>query len=167
MELIKPTKEYADSWYDALLEFNAEHRSGFWKVPTEPTDIHEYIQRTNDQEAGLNLPDYWVPATTYWLIDDGKFVGHVNVRHELTRKLEQQGGHIGYAIRPSARRKGYGSKILEIVIPKAKEIGLEKALVTCDDINIASQKIIEKNKGVLRDTIQYEGKLVRRYWIDL
>jgi predicted acetyltransferase len=167
MQLVKPTKEYADSWEEALIEFNLEGTGGFWKVPAEPTDIVSYIQTVEDHEQGVNLPEYWVPATTFWLIDNSRFVGHVNIRHELTKKLQQEGGHIGYAIRPSERRKGRGSEILRLALIEAKRLELERALLTCDDVNIGSQKIIEKNGGVLQDTIQYEGKLVRRYWIGL
>ncbi len=151
MHLIEPSKKYEKSWKEALAEFEAEERRGFWNVPEKPTSIDEYIKRTEDHAKGKNIPDYWVPATTYWLVDEGKFVGHVNIRHKLNDQLEKIGGHIGYAIRPSARNKGYGMKILELALPKAKQLGLQKLLVTCDESNIASQKIIEKNRGKFQE----------------
>lgn len=167
MKLVKPTQEYEKSWKEALQEFEEEKKSGFWNIPQKPTTIDEYIQRTTDHAKGKNLPDNWIPATTYWLIDNDKFVGHVNIRHELTDWSKKIGGHIGFAIRRSARKKGYGTKILQLALEKVKEIGLEKALVTCDDINIGSRKIIEKNKGQLQDIIDVDGVAVRRYWIKL
>lgn len=169
MELIEPTENYAESWKEAIKEFEAEERKGFWNVPEKPTDIQEYVQRTKDHSLGRNLPDYWVPATTYWLIDEDRFIGHVNIRHHLNENLEKLGGHIGYAIRPSDRGKGYGTKILKLVLPKTSKLGLQKALVTCDVSNIASQKIIEGAGGVLRDVIDKDegDDPTMRYWITL
>lgn len=166
MELISPTKKYEQSWREALLEFEAEKRDGFWNYPENPTTIEKYLERVENHAKGI-VVDAMVSATTYWLIDNQKFVGHVNIRHRLNEKLEKCGGHIGFAIRPLERRKGYGGKILELALLKAREIGLHKVLVTCDDSNLASVKIIEKNGGVLMDKIEVDGILIRRYWIDL
>ncbi len=166
MHLTPPTPEFEDSWLAGLLEFDEEGRKGFWLVPHRPENIQEYMQRTKDNSEGKNLTPGWVPATTYWLIDDaGEFVAHVNIRHELNDGFKIRGGHIGYAVRPSARRKGYGSKMLELALEKAREMGLEKVLVTCDDDNLASIKIIEKNGGIFQDVVMVENELVRRYWI--
>ena len=178
MKLIRPTKRYEKSWKEALAEFQAEERRGFWNVPEKPTSIDEYIKRTDDHAKGINLPDYWVPATTYWLVDKDEFVGHVNIRHEINEHLEKIGGNIGYAIRPCARKKGYGMKILELALPKAKKLGLKKLLVTCDEANVASRKIIENNKGKFQDKLSSEDldlgenpppspMEVLRYWIEL
>jgi predicted acetyltransferase len=167
MRLLRPTKKYEKSWRKALKEFEKEKRRGFWNIPNKPTHIIEYIKRTNNYSKGKNLPDYWVQADTYWLIDKNKFVGHINVRHRLTNKLKRVGGHIGYAIAPSERNKGYGNKILELVLPKVKVLKLKKVLLTCDDSNIASWKIIEKNTGKLKNIIKVKEKKVRRYWIKL
>ena len=167
MKLYKPSLRFRKSWEAALKEFNAEHARGFWNVPEKPTSIHEYIRRVRDHQKGRNLPEYWVPATTYWLIDKGKFVGHCNIRHKLTPKLRTIGGHIGYFIRPGERRKGYGTKILELALKKARHLGLKKVMVTCNDDNIGSQKIIEKNGGKLKDKVQTEEGLVRHYWVEI
>lgn len=168
MELIKPTKQFGQSWTEGIIEFEEEERKGFWNVPIKPTDIDEYIQRCKDHENGKSLPAYWVPSTTYWLVDDNIFVGHVNIRHILNESLKKIGGHIGYAIRPSYRRKGYGAAILVLALLKAKELGLNKVLLTCDTTNDASRKIIEKQGGQLLDTNKKEdGALVNRYRITL
>ena len=167
MKLIKPTKEHAKSWSDALREFEQEGVTGFWNISEHPKNIEEYIQRTEQYSQGEHLPDWFVPNTTYWLIDKEKFIGHVNIRHELNEKLKKEGGNIGYAIRSSEREKGNGKRILALALLKAQEIGLQKALVTCDETNIASQKIIESNRGVFEGSDQIEKKEVKRYWISL
>ena len=166
LQLVKPEKKYAESWWQALQEFEAEQVDGFWNIPCRPKSPEEYIQRSEEHSRGKNVPEYWVPSETYWLIDNDIFVGHVNIRYTLNDILKKEGGNIGYAIRPSERRKGYGAEILRRALPKAKEIGLPKVLITCDNTNIASAKIIEKNSGILHDTVETNGKLVRRYWID-
>jgi predicted acetyltransferase len=103
-----------------------------------------------------------------WLIDKDEFIGRVQIRHELTEYLEKYGGHIGYYIRPTKRKMGFGNKILEMAINEAKKIGFEKVLLTCNDDNIGSWKIIEANGGVLESVLdpEKEGeKKKRRYWI--
>jgi len=167
VKLVKPTKKYEESWHEALAEFRAEGRKGFWNWENEPSNLEDYIKLTEDNEKGKNLPKDWVAATTYWLIDDDQFVGHTNIRHELNDYLAKIGGNIGYYIRPPARNKGYGGKILELALEKAREIGLKKVLITCDEANIASKKIIEKNKGQFQDKVFDEGGPKLRYWIDI
>ena len=167
MQLIKPTKKYQKSWNEALAEFRVEGLKGFWNWSKDIDSIDDFIQLTKDYEQGKGLPDGWVPSTTYWLIDGDQFIGHINIRHTLTDQLEKVGGHIGYAIRPSARNKGYGNKILELTLPKARELGLKKVLVTTDQSNIASQKIIKKNKGKFHDEVSGKTEAKLRYWIEL
>jgi predicted acetyltransferase len=167
MKLVKPTKRYSRSWKNALKEFEKEKRSGFWNVPEKPNAIDEYIKRTSDHSKGRNIPSNWMPATTYWLIDNDAFVGHVNIRHKLVDWSKKIGGHIGFAIRPTKQRQGYGSNILRLALKKAKILGLKKVLVTCDNDNIGSRKIIERNGGVLKKKITLKGKRVRHYWIEI
>jgi len=167
MQLVKPSKNYAESWMNALTDFELENVSGFWNVPIKPKTIQEYIRRTENNAQGINLPDQWVPSTTYWLVDKSHFIGHIDIRHELNKRLEKRGGHIGYAVRPSERNKGYGKKILELGLEKAREIGLKKVMITCDLLNTGSRKIIEANGGVFESVIMDKGDPVRRYWIEL
>jgi len=167
MKLIKPSKKYEGSWKRALKEFKSEDVSGFWNYPCEPKNIDEYIKRCEKHSKGLSLEKPLVPASTYWLIDDGEFVAHINIRHKLNDNLKKRGGHIGYAVRSSKRKMGYGSKILELALPKAKRIGLNRVLITCDDINEGSWRIIENNGGKLEKKTMFKGVRTRRYWIDL
>lgn len=115
-------------------------------------------------------PAEWVPASQYVLInDEGKILGMLSLRHELNADSENYGGHIGYSVAPSERRKGYGSQMLQLVLKEAKELGMEKILVTCKDTNRASAGVIEKNNGILEDkrTDPESGQMMRRYWIAL
>ena len=165
MRLISPTAEFKESWRAALDAFIDEGSDGFWNVPEPPTDIDSYIQRTIDHSRGENLAEGWVPASTFWLVDKGEFIGHVNIRHELNDWIVKRGGHIGYYIAPAHRMKGYGSKILELALLKAQALGIEKALLTCGDDNIGSRKIIERSGGEFEDVIDVNGEQIRRYWI--
>jgi predicted acetyltransferase len=83
--------------------------------------------------------------------------------------LEHRGGHIGYVIRPSRRKQGYGASLLSLMLEKAHELGLARVRITCDTDNIGSAKVIEKNNGALSATTISErtGKLISQYWIDL
>ncbi|WP_208589975.1 GNAT family N-acetyltransferase [Gracilibacillus suaedae] len=95
-------------------------------------------------------------------------IGVVNIRHRLSEMLLAIGGHIGYGIRPSERKKGYATKILELALLEAKKIGITRALVTCDADNIGSLKAILKNGGIEDgDYVEDDGNVVKRFWIEL
>lgn len=163
MKLIKPALKYKRSFQNALKEFAKEGRN-----EGEPSDVEIYIKTRQQRAKGENLPKGYVPDSTYWLVDNNQFIGRASVRHYLNNNLKKFGGHIGYAIRSSKREKGYGKQILKLTLLKAKKIGIDNALVTCDESNIASQKIIEKNGGKLKDKVKREnGILTRRYWIKI
>ncbi|SET18217.1 Acetyltransferase (GNAT) domain-containing protein [Oceanobacillus limi] len=94
-------------------------------------------------------------------------LGVVNIRHRLTEFLLQAGGHIGYGIRPSERRKGYATRLLSLSREKAKEIGLTKLLLVCDEANEGSIKTIQNNGGVAdSDFIKEDGAVIKRFWIE-
>lgn len=112
----------------------------------------------------------WANQTTYVLADEkGHIYGAANMRHELKGKLYEIGGHVGYAIRPSERKKGYGTILLKLLLEKLDEIGIKSALITCRENNIGSKKTMEKCCGN-PDTLvpsMYEGIMEYRYWIDV
>jgi predicted acetyltransferase len=140
-----------------------------WVIGKDPTDFQEMIRFLLDSEKGENLPKNRVPDTTFWLINDNKkVIGVVNIRHRLTKRLFNCGGHIGYGIRPSERQKGYATRLLSLSIEKAKELGIEKVLVVCDESNIGSEKTIINNDGIPdTDYIEEDGNIVKRFWIEL
>ena len=102
-----------------------------------------------------------VPSTTCWWVEGRDYLGRLAIRHRLTDRLREVGGHIGYDVRPSARRAGHATAMLRAALPKARDLGIDPALITCDLDNLASRKVIEANGGVLED--ERDGKL--RFWI--
>lgn len=132
--------------------------------------FEDFVRMYKDMEKGKNLPKYYVPATMYWLVDGQHFFGWISIRHRLTARLRDFGGHIGYWIRPKYRKKGFGTLILKLGLQKAKQLGLKKILITCSPSNPASRKIIERNGGkfldVRRARTHFNTKEVR-FWIHL
>ena len=110
----------------------------------------------------------WVTATTYFAITGKKIVGTIQIRHTLNDMLLETGGHIGYGVRPSERRKGYATQMLALALGKCRGLGIERALVTCNTDNVGSARTIQKNGGVLENEVYEDnGKPVQRYWIDI
>lgn len=168
MELVKPNIKYKDSFLEAVEEFRKEgNRVVKMRLPEIEETFEKYIERMADGERGVNLPEGYVSHTRLWLVEGSDFIGSIDIRHSLTENLLKFGGHIGYEIRPSKRRMGYGTKMLELALPITKSLGINKALITCNDDNIGSAKIIEKNGGILENKIPCENTLRRRYWITL
>jgi predicted acetyltransferase len=133
-------------------------------------DFHAYVAALERQKDPQNLPPDWVPGSTFWLVtEEGRVVGTSRLRYWLVPHLEVEGGHIGYDVRPSARRRGYGTALLSLTLGKARDLGLEEVLVTCDADNVASVRIIEGNGGqqINQAVSDESGKLVNRYRIVL
>jgi predicted acetyltransferase len=132
-------------------------------------DILAFIRRCEDHEAGRGLREGVVPQATFWMVRNGERVlGCSRLRHRLTPVLAHEGGHVGYDVRPSERGKGYGTLLLRLTLDKARELGLAQVLVTADDANVASWKVIEKNGG-RRESGDFRraGQPFRRYWVPL
>jgi predicted acetyltransferase len=128
----------------------------------------EYIVRLEAARMGRDLPEGWVAAT--FLVADvgGAIVGRTSLRHELNELLAREGGHIGYGVLRRHRRRGYATEILRRTIAVARSIGLDgPLLLTCDEENIGSATVIERNGGVFESAVAASGgaHLVRRYWI--
>ncbi len=165
--LTDPSMLYKASFLEAVREFHAEDRNLELDEHDLATNFRYYVQGWHDRK--VNPRPGKVPESTFWLIADDTFVGRVSVRHTLNESLLQFGGHIGYEIRPTKRGQGYGKEILRLGLEQAREVGIVRALVTCDDNNIASAKIIETNGGVLENIVLLSGRdiAIRRYWINL
>ncbi|UOQ95294.1 GNAT family N-acetyltransferase [Halobacillus shinanisalinarum] len=170
VSLLKPTVnlevEYL-SFYQEWKESGEEMIP--WVIGKDPSDFGAMVESLLQSEKGMNLPEGWVPDSTFWLVDRDQIVlGVVNVRHQLTEKLSNLGGHIGYGIRPSARRKGYAAELLALTLEKVKELGIFKVLIVCDQGNIASKKTIRRNGGVEGDDfVEKSGNTVKRFWIEV
>lgn len=169
MFLTEPHPDYKKSYLEGLQEFHDEGRMLKFDLPSVNSDFERFLRHLSLQKDRSKLAPYQVPQSTFWLIDNNEFVGFLNLRHELNEALKRIGGHIGYAIRPTKRGHGYGKEQLRLGLQKAREQGLKRVLITCDENNIASQKVIEANGGILENTIEVEGALSKklRYWINL
>jgi predicted acetyltransferase len=127
--------------------------------------FERFAARRRDQaREDAPRPTGHVPCTFFWVVDDADpdtYLGSLSVRHRLTPFLLEVGGHIGYSVRPSARRRGIATRALRLALPRAAGLGIDPVLVTCDDDNVGSARVIEANGGVLEDV--RDGK--RRYWV--
>lgn len=110
-------------------------------------DYKKWLFRQNNLSSGIGLEDWMVPCTTYWLYVDDCPVGFGKIRDYLTDKLREEGGHIGYGVRPSARNKGYGKILLQLLLDKAKEKEINEILITVYNDNQPSLKVAKANGG--------------------
>jgi predicted acetyltransferase len=157
-------------------EFLRAHRA---TTPTSPTFLHfyeeglpfpRYVERLADIARGINVPNGFVPTTFLFAFLGDRIVGRVSIRHELNTFLAREGGHIGYTVVPEFRRRGCATRMLAMALGVLhKTTGARRALVTTNDDNIASQRVIEKNGGILQDVISGPDleKPLRRYWIEM
>jgi predicted acetyltransferase len=172
-ELVEPTVAVRASFLAAMQEFADEGRAG--DASMVGRDLAEWGDRwttdegfaayvagvVRDRQEDTPRRSGWVPSTTLWWVDGTAYLGRIAIRHRLTPTLREVGGHIGYDVRRSARRRGHATAMLAAALPVAAALGIDPALVTCDDTNVASRKVIEANGGVLED--QRGVKL--RYWV--
>ena len=173
LKLVKLSKEYEREITDMLDEwviYNNTHETDHspWAIFSPHKDFDEYIKLTAHREMPTD-PKY-VPSSLYYAYDEERniMVGAVNIRHYLNDKLLFDGGHIGNGVRPSERRKGYGTLIISLALKECKKLGIDKVLITCNKDNIGSKKSIINNGGILEnEVIDEDGKKVLRYWISL
>lgn len=132
-------------------------------------DYEGWLEFLNKLSNPLTVPSGYCLGYEYFLIrkNDSKLVGLINLRHNLNKNLLLHGGHIGYSIKVTERRKGYNKINLYLCLIKARELGLDKVLLTAYDDNIGSVKTILDAGGVLENKINDSGKLLGRYWIDV
>lgn len=169
MELILPERKYYLSYVEAEQENKENHVIARNFLNGTEDEVFAEIERSR---TGIGLPKGWVKATYLWLVEGNEFIGEVSIRHELTEELLRFGGNIGYGVRPSKWKQGIGTKMLSMALLYARNVlGLEKVLITCDDNNTGSARVIEKNGGVLWDKIEDiiagEPRVTRRYWLKL
>ncbi len=128
-------------------------------------DFDHYLANLEVRDAG----DRMVPDSTFFCLDMERdiFVGAVNIRHHLNEALLRNGGHIGDGVRPSERRKGVATRMIDLALEECRKLGIHRVLMVCDKDNIGSAKSIQRNGGVLENEIIVDGVTEQRYWIEV
>jgi predicted acetyltransferase len=168
LHLVEPAPLYKAAILDAVPELQT---IGEWDISPDA-----FAARFDDMLGELaaakdpaTAPPGVVPYEDFWLMEDDTWIGLLTLRLRLTEELLHSGGHIGYVIRPSKRRCGYGTSLLRLGLDKARERGLSRVLLTCNESNTGSRKIIEANGGQFENAVVVEGQADKklRYWISL
>ena len=172
MKLIKPDENYKNQISEYRQEFiNVNSSMDGCGSLFRMEDPEEWLQQVKSLANIETVPSNFVQSTQFIYIreTDNKLVGMIQVRHYFNDFLEKYGGHIGYSVRPSERKKGYASLMLKECLQYCKLIGLNRVLLTCEENNTGSKKTILKNGGIYEKTVFCERDSVNleRYWIEL
>jgi predicted acetyltransferase len=171
LHLVKPTREYEKAVMDYRGEFLRDHDNidGSGGL-TNAVSYEAWLQTSIDSENELTVPKDRVCATQYLAVRaaDGDLVGMIQIRHRLNQFLEEQGGHIGYSVRKSERRKGYATEMLREALKECEKLGLKRVLITCDPLNVGSASVIKANGGIYKKQfVSMDGTKFDHYWIAL
>ncbi len=169
IQLVPPAERFRGSFFRALREFQHEGLP-WWSGGDIEIAEQDFAAFVAKKLADANRrTETFVPKTHLWAIAEEQFVGRISIHHELNDALRIEGGHIGYDTVPSVRGRGVATEMLRQALPVARGLGLREVLVTCDDTNAASIRVIEKNGGSLRETKAPAPSrpLKRYYWITL
>jgi len=149
-------------------EFRAAGADGLDRLDLLFSAPDDYYDLADRFERDRDLPAPLVPMSRFLFFDGDRLVGQSNLRRRLSPQLHLDGGHIGYAVRPSARRRGYATEILGQTLQEADRVGIARALLTVATTNLPSLRVVEKTGGIFdRETISpRSGETMRRYWID-
>ncbi len=165
LELVKPTAEMEKMILEFISEFKQhnEHTINGCCGLTRYENYSDWLSYIENVEKGLIVDR--IPSSTLVAVDKEKSViGIIDIRHYLNDE-HFYSGHIGYSVRPDKRNKGYGEEILRLGLEKSKELNIDKLLLTCKTDNISSQRIIERNNGILEKEIVDDGESYLVYWI--
>ena len=133
------------------------------------SSIEDWLEELNKRSCEDTVPKGLVPSSTYLGVreKDNYIVGMIDIRHYLNEYLTQVGGNIGYSVRKSERNKGYAKQMLKLALEKCKELKIKKVLITCDEDNITSEKVILSANAKFEDIRNVDGENKKRFWIDL
>ena len=168
--LVKPDLSYADEIIKYKEESLAESpiingSAGLDRF----SSIEIWFEELKKRSCEDTVPKGLVPSSTYLGVreKDNYIVGMIDIRHYLNEYLTQVGGHIGYGVRKTERNKGYAKQMLKLALEKCKELKIKKVLITCDEDNIASEKVILSANAKLEDIRNVDAENKKRFWIDL
>lgn len=172
-KLIKPSDDYIkeiDNFKKEILSSDTEYKFAGCASLENFDDIKEWIKKVDSYSSKETCPSGFVPSSLFMFVRDvdNKVVGMIDLRHHIDHPiLSLFGGHIGYSIRPSERRKGIGTLMLKEALSKYKELNVNRVLVTCFKDNIGSEMVILNNGGVFEKEVEHEGAKYKRFWIDI
>ena len=170
IELVSPSYLYEDQVMEYKNEFllNSDSLDGTAGLKTAK-NFEEWLSAIKDNEREETVRSGLVPASTYLAVrtSDSRIVGMIDIRRRLNDYLLQFGGHIGYSVRKSERRKGYATEILRLALRKCRTMNMDRVLITCDKENIGSARTIQKNGGILENEVEEQHRITQRYWINL
>ena len=168
--LVKPDLSYADEIIKYKEESLAESpiingSAGLDRF----SSIEIWFEELKKRSCEDTVPKGLVPSSTYLGVreKDNYIVGMIDIRHYLNEYLTQVGGHIGYGVRKTERNKGYAKQMLKLALEKCKELKIKKVLITCDEDNIASEKVILSANAKLEDIRNVDGENKKRFWVEL
>ena len=168
--LVKPDLSYADEIIKYKKESLAESpiingSAGLDRF----SSIEIWFEELKKRSCEDTVPKGLVPSSTYLGIreKDNYIVGMIDIRHYLNEYLTEAGGHIGYGVRKTERNKGYAKQMLKLALEKCKKLKIKRVLITCDEDNIASEKVILSANAKLEDIRNVDGENKKRFWIDL
>ena len=164
LKLIEPNIKYKKSYLEALQEYKLIDNSKI-NIEEIENDFDAFLETFEKSKKGL-IP-FKVPGIKYWLVEGDKYIGNISYRPVLNEQLKFKGGNIGYSVRPSERGKGYASFMLKEVLDKARNEGVSSVMLSCDDDNLPSKRVIEKAGGIYSGSGVDEGKEFSRYIIKL
>ena len=162
MQLILPAMEYESSYRGYIRELGEEERYPF-PLDFDDSDFSRLLMKLDDFRKGIDLPEGFVPASTYWLVEGNELLGVSSLRHCLNERIRHAGGHIGLGIRPAWRGRGLGSLLLKLTLEKAFENGIRPVHVHCHKHNEPSARMIRANGGILESEIIAGEETVQRY----
>lgn len=168
--LVKPNLSYADE----IIKYKEESLKESSLINGSAglnrfSSIEDWLEELKKRSSEATVPEGLVPSSTYLGVreKDNYIVGMIDIRHYLNEYLTQVGGNIGYSVRKTERNKGYAKQMLKLALEKCKELKIKKVLITCDEDNIASEKVILSANAKFEDIRNIDGENKKRFWIDL
>lgn len=160
-------KQITEKMYQDYLDAWSNEKMVPYAVTLRADNFEAQMKRWDFEATDGIKSEGFVPSELYFLLDQEEIVGAIHLRLELNDSLLQHGGHIGYGVKPSCRKKGYADYMMEALLEKLVRKGISRVLVTCDTDNIGSSRVIEKHGGKLENHVMYKGVKTSRYWIEL
>jgi predicted acetyltransferase len=166
IELRNPTLSLESEFMAMTAEFRQAGEGHFVDEPVLVTNgFRAYLRWLEAGERGE--VEGLVPWSAYWAWDRDtrRIVGVSSLRCDLSPWMAEYGGHVGYRVRPTARRRGIGTRILELTLQEARKRGIERALIVCLVDDLASQGVLRNNGALFEREVERNGTRLRRYWV--